>query len=399
MSEQENNGKQYFNREQLIEQFRFCAANDELTDIIKFIDESTATWSRHLVLNTHKKQTTETARYSLEDGPAILTVLLDRGDLEIGERAPQLQMIFSRLEDGTVAITPRIQGCMATSRLIDTFDQINRELLLGQTVVFTSAGQVTTYVEQVAAQMGTATGFRMELGDPRQALIEAGDPDPTVHYTTILNNDQVEVRVIAKDVHGDSLIGLIMLDQVGKDGRIQLEMSAKTRFNTASAQANELHQSKEFAPVWNDVRETRATPDAVIDAAEQALRPGVTKEAEAEQAVAPGAAVSMGDVSVTGRDEHMLKLFMQRLLDHGQLNVRDQRALRAFDDFVMGGEGLANADEWSYVASIALDPSESEDAILRKNNNAYIVIYDDSTQTDENTVIVIWQGRIENIKK
>lgn len=399
---EENNGhgREFYNRIGLINHLRNHATVDELAEIIKFIDESTATWSRFLVLNTHKKQTEQTPVYSLQDGPGILTVLLERSDLEVGERAPQLQMILSRSDRGEIAITPRISGCMATSRMINTFDQINRELNAGRVVAFISAEQITTYIDQVAEHNGTVTGFRQELGDPYGALVQSGVPEPKVTFTAQKKGDQVEVRVIVEDENDtNNVLNVILMDNVGGEGRISLEISAKTRFNSASAAAQELHTSETFKEVWSEVRDTPATSDESIAAAEAALReeqaPLKKIEARTAEALATG---PFGAIEILGTDTFVLQFFIRRLREEGDLSERDQRSLRAFEHFVLNGEGLANLDKWSFRAAVSLEKDEEEKRVLREDNNVYILIYDEDNG-DNNFVIAAWQGSVANTKK
>jgi hypothetical protein len=401
---EENNGhgREYYNRIGLIQHLRGHTTDDELVELTKFIDESTANWSRFLALNTHKKQTEQTPVYSLQDGPGILTVLLERSDLEVGERAPQLQLILSRSDRGEIAITPRISGCMATSRMINTFDQINRELNAGRTVAFTSAESITTYIEQVSEHNGTVVGFRQELGDPYSALLQSGVPEPKVVFTAQRKDKQVEVRVLVEDENNtNNVLNVITLDNVGTEGRVSLEISEKTRFGSASAAAQELHTSETFKEVWQDVRETAATSDENIAAAEAVLReeqaPATKAQAEAVAEIALQVG-PFGAIEILGTDTFVLHFFIRRLREAGDLSERDERALRAFELFVLNGEGLANLDKWSFRAAVLLEKDEEEKRLMRDDNNAYIFIYDDDNGAN-NFVIAAWQGSVANIKK
>lgn len=403
VSVQENNGKLYYNQETLSAYFRHRAANDELVDIIKFVDSMTSKWSRHLVLNTHKKQTEQTPRYSVAEGPGILTVLLERSDLEVGERAPQLQMIFNRSDAG-IAITPRIAGCMTTSRMIDTFDQINRELLAGETVRFTSADQIVTYVEQVSAHSATAIGFRQELGDPKAALIAADKPDLRIAFTAELEGDQVKVQTLIEDedLHADNVVNTILLDNIGKEGQIQLEISAKTRFNSAQAQAQELHESAPFQQVWSEVRDTPATSDANIAAAEAVLQEELAPQDSVDRVIQTAlveipAIDSTKHLYIEGDDEHMLTHLLDRLAI-SNIGMRDKRALTGFRHFVLEGEGLANVDQWGFHARTVRDGGAGlSENFLRSGNNFFITIYDRDVKLTQTQLasLVIFQCKID----
>lgn len=413
-----DDNKAYYDQAGIIELLAALAAPEERRVIIEFIKTSTTNWSKHLVLNTHKKQTENTPCYSTEIGPGILTVLLERGDLDQHERAPQVQLIFSRDNaTGVVSLTPRIEGCMVTTRMLDTYDQINRELMLGKTVTFLSAEQIITYIEQVAAHNATAIAFRQELGDPKTALLQSGvSQDVRLTFSATLAGNQLEVQTLVEDEQerDDNILNIIKLDNVGEDGRISLEISAKTRFNSAQASAHALHTTPEFQEVWDEVRATPGTDDANVLAAEArltaakehvvepaALPEQAAKEAPKEverasiEAVYP-AFTSKMHVNIQGDDKHLLAYVIARTLD-SDIGVDDIRALQAFKQYVLDGEGLANVDNWGFHAMTVRDGgAQLSQNFMRAGNNFFIAIYDRTVNitTDKLATLVIYQCKL-----
>lgn len=399
VAEQEGNGIQYYNRQQLDEVLKGTVAAEELPHVMKFIDDSVSNWSRHLILNTHKKQTQDTPRFSLHEGPGIVTILLDRSDLDWGERAPQLQMIFSDTPNGP-AISPRISGGMTTSRMLDAFDQIVLELNKDQIVSFNAVDQVVTFVDQVSDHE-ESMAFREAIGDPKQALKAAGDEDPNIFFNMFRNGDRkVHVRTLGvskNEGQESSLLGEIILDDIGEAGRIQLRVAedspklpgiarnVSVYEHASKTGADEGGAAAQMAPVWEEVRSTKADPDSVMDK----LPTKVEAKVEIDPTINPSEFL---EFHLAGRDKHALKFFIDRLRNNGGLSKTDSVALNAFEQFVFGA-GLANIREWSFIACVTDDRTEEEETLLFGDNNAYILIHNEETYHDDvkSSIIVAFQ--------
>jgi hypothetical protein len=411
VSEQENNGIKFYTRAEIDEYLREYSANDELADNLKFIDEKTALWSKHLALNTHKKQTTDTPRYSVENGPNILTVTLERSDLDEGERAPKLQMFFADYGKGGIAIRPRIEGAMVTHRMLDTFAQITKELQAGQAVIFTTLEQIVTFITQVADHEGTVTGFRQELGDPEQALLEAQVPNPTVYFRMQKKDgNEVEIEALGKGDPGedDTLLKLLVLNVESQNGAFVLAMSAESRAATFERE----QALSERQEAWNEVRSVEPTPDEAVGTTTEEARALLAHAEELVEAQSPGKILAenvmdtivhaqpiraMKDVEVTGNDEYMLDHFIERLLV-SLISERDKRALMAFRHYILDGEGLANVDNWAFHAALVRDGGERlSQNFLRDGNNAYIAIYDRAVKLgqEQSPALAIYQCKVD----
>lgn len=379
VTQQESNGKTYYTLDTLGKFFRETVAPDEYINVMQFVTDTLANWSKHLALNTHKKQTPDTPRFSLQEGPGILTVLLERGDLERGERAPKVQMIFAADGKG-YSITQRKEGGLVTTRMFDTFDQITQELQAGETVYCSTLEQITTYIGQVAAGETTSQLFRDNLGNPKQALLDAGD-ESDVYFIADMHRNQLGVRALAPSLDGseDRLLAEVTLENVGTNGKIVLEYSPnKSAMNQALAQVEDAHHSSTYAPVWKEVRDVKA--DAEVPAQPTREIVPTVVDPVGNDALPHGPIRKIKDVTVSGDDEDMLKIFLERLL-LSNLSMRDSRALVAFKDYVLGGEGLANLDHWSFVATITAERTEEEQDFLVGNNNAYVFIFNEDIDT------------------
>lgn len=409
---EENTGIKYYNRAQFGEFLREHSANDELVHNLKFIDEKTALWSKHLALNTHLKQTEDTPRYSVESGPGILTITLDRSDLEPGDRAPKLQMFFADYGQNGIAVRPRVEGAMVTHRMLDTYDQITKELQTGAAVTFNTLEQIVTFVGSVADHEGTVTGFRQELGDPEQALIEAHVPNPVVYFRMQKKDGrEVEIEALGKGDEGedDTLLKLLVLSDEGEAGALVLAMSAETRAATFERE----QALSENSEAWNEVRTVEPTPDAAVGTTTEEARALLAQAevlvdaAEAERIAGENALDNIvhaqpiraiKDVEVSGNDEYMLEHFIERLLV-SNLGMRDKKALIAFRHYVLDGEGLANVDSWAFHAALVHNSAEVPVTpdFLREGNNAFIAIYDRAVKLDHNQspAVAIYQCKVD----
>lgn len=410
VSEQENNGIKYYTRAQFGEFLREHSANDELVDNLKFIEEKTAMWSKHLVLNTHKKQTEDTPRYSVENGPGILTVTLERGDLDEGERAPKLQMFFADYGKDGIAVRPRLEGSMVTTRMLDSFAQITKELQAGRAVIFTTLEQIVTFVTQVADHEGTVKGFRQELGDPEQALAEAGVPNSTVYFRMQKKDDgEVEVEALGRGDAGedDTLLKRLVLGIESQNGGFVLAMSAESRQATFERE----QALSERGEAWNEVRDVKPTPDEAVGTTTEEARALLAQAEELVEAQSPdtvGAENVMDtivhaqpiraikDVEVIGNDEYMLDHFIERLLV-SLISERDKRALIAFRQYILDGEGLANVDNWGFQAALRDAGASLRPNFLRDGNNAYIVIYDRAVKLgqQQSPALALYQCKVD----
>jgi hypothetical protein len=386
-------GVKYYTRATLADFLREHVAKDELDAVAKFIDTQTAEWSRHLVMTTHKKQTEQTPRYSFEPGPNIATLTLERGDLDAGERAPKLQMIFTDLgpEQG-LAISPRTAGGMVVSRMVDTFAQIVRELQAGQSVRFNDLTQIVGFVDGCADEQTTVIGFRQELGNPLQALLEAGVPDPEVHFRMRKVDSHIEVETFGTGSEGedDDLLKFFILDDVGQNGQMMLSMSAETRMESMkqAAAQQERALSPEMKMAWNEVRLIEPTRDEDVGIG-VALPENISGENALDVIIHAQPIRALKRLKVIGSDEYMLEHFIERLMV-SNISMRDKKALVAFRHYILDGEGLANVDEWSFEAGLKTgDDRTFGEGILRGDNNAFIIIYNDSISQ------VIYQCKVD----
>jgi hypothetical protein len=411
VSEQENNSIKFYTRAELDEYLREHSANDELVDNLKFVDEKTAVWSKHLALHTHKKQTLDTPRYSIETGPNIVTITLERSDLDEGERAPKLQMIFADYGKDGIAVRPRVEGAMVTYRMLDSFDQITKELQMGQPVIFTTLEQIVTFVTHVADEGSTVNAFRHELGDPQQALVEAGVPNPAVYFRMQKKDDnEVEVEAWGRGDPGevDTLLKLLVLSVEVHNGGFALGMTRETLLASIE-RGKELSQRSE---AWQEVRSVEPTPDEAVGTTTEEARALLAHAEELVEAQSPSAVLvenaldnivhaqpirAIKDVEVIGNDEYMLDHFIERLLV-SLISERDKRALIAFRQYILDGEGLANVENWAFHAALVRDggahPSQS---FLREGNNAYIAVYDRAVKLDQNQspALAIYQCKVD----
>jgi hypothetical protein len=374
----ENTGKkpvQYYTRHGLSALLQDTADPADLMNVEKFIDDQLAAWSRHLALNTHQKQTNDTPRFSINEGPGIVTIMLDRSDLAFGERAPQLQMIFSDGEHG-LAITPRIEGGMTTSRMLDSFDQVLLELNAGKRVPFTQLDQLVTFIDHVSDH-NDAAAFRVALGNPHQALVEAGMKDfkLVMYMTRLENSNKIDVMgMLIRENMEDEELFQIWLDDIGHQGQLMVKVSEESvKVPTVlknQGEAEDLSKSEgtreQLAPVWEEVRETRADPDSVLE-----RHPPVSEE-RLREAVAHASKID--GFYVQGRDQHMLKHVLNRFRNEGNLNNLDLMALDAAERFIFTG-GVINLPNWSYEAALIVgDRGENEERLLHGDSNAYVVI-------------------------
>jgi hypothetical protein len=377
-AEQESDGTKstaYYTRHGLSMLLQETANPADLINVEKFIDDQLSAWSKHLALNTHKKQTDKTPRFSIHEGPGIITILLDRGDLEFGERAPQLQMIFSDAENG-ISISPRQQGGMTTSRMLDAFDQILLELNSGKRVPFCAVDSLVTFVDHVSDH-NDSLAFRETVGDPKQALVDHGIADPKVTFFMYRKSNTSKVIVEAhynrEDGSEPGILFTIYLDDIGHQGNLMLKIAEDSpklpplaknveRFDEASKEGPHV---RELSETWQEVRDTPADPDSVLE-----KHPAPSKLAEAL-----AQATKMRDFELSGTDEAMLKHVMDRFRNEGNLSNADLIALDAASNFIFAG-GLTNVGPWEYEAALtnADELSESEQSVLRGDNNAYIII-------------------------
>lgn len=369
--DQEQAVKKYYSYDELITWLRDHVANDELVDIQKFIDAHTATWSRQLVVTPHnsnsgiKKVTIDTPRYSLIFGPKILVIHLERGDLEMGERAVALRMIFAHDETG-VSLAARVAGGMVTSQNVDIFSQITRELIAGETVHFITLDQIVSYVSEVAIDQQEANAFRNALKNPEEALREAGDTS-RVYFAMFKDKSTYVVETLASNPNESRapvILNKIVLSNMGGEDGLRLGVAARD-------EVAELHTSPAYKErVWPEVRarELHRPEDAVSGPTEPSTIAGYTDPIK--------------PVKITGLDRYLLAMFLDRL--HAEpLAGRDRAALRAFKDHVLGGDVLANIDQWSYKA-VVLDRAENEQSLeedyqfLFGENNVFIIIFNDA---------------------
>jgi hypothetical protein len=397
-AEQESDGTKptvYYGRHDLSMLLQETADPSDLINVEKFIDDQLSAWSKHLALNTHKKQTDKTPRFSIHEGPGIITILLDRSDLEFGERAPQLQMIFTDGESG-ISITPRQQGGMTTSRMLDAFDQILLELNSGKRVPFCVVDSLVTFVDHVADHTDSLA-FREAVGDPKQALVLSGIENP--HVTFYMHRSHRNTAKIIVEAHFDredgseaGILFTVLLDDVGHQGNLMVKVAADSpkqpplaknveRFEEASKEGPHV---KQLSETWKEVRDTPADPDSVL---EKLPAPRKLNEAVVE-------ATKMRDFYLTGSDQAMLKHVLARFRNEGNLNNLDSFALDAAESFIFAG-GLVNAGDWHYEACLTSERDEQELAFLRGENNAYIIVLN----KDSNVPILTFQCQVSDAQQ
>ncbi|BDD79626.1 hypothetical protein [Burkholderia phage FLC9] len=403
-AEQESDGKKpttYYGRHDLSMLLQETADPADLINVEKFIDDNLTSWSKHLALNTHKKQTDKTPRFSIHEGPGIITILLDRGDLEFGERAPQLQMIFTD-GDGGIAITPRQQGGMTTSRMLDAFDQILLELNSDKRVPFKQVDSLVTFVDHVSDH-NDSLAFREAIGDPKQALILHGieEPDVVFYMYRIPNKEKkvaVEAHFNKRDGSEPGILFTIWLDDVGHQGNLMLKiaedspkqpaLALNTRRVSSDVVNGELVSGEganaELAPVWEEVRSTPADPDSVLEKHPKPVSMGKLKEALDQ-------ATKISEFKLSGSDQAMLKHVMDRFRNEGNLSNLDLMSLDAAQNFIFAG-GLLNVAGWSYEASLTGARTEEDLSLLRGDNNAYIIILADGS----NVPVLTYQCKVSD---